>query len=80
MDLEQLEELIEEADNYAARWGDTEIRESYSGRGMFGASVPAVVASEDIRPQLFYAAGVLGIDFNDVPCRIDNMGLGVVIY
>lgn len=79
LDLEQLEQLVDEA--YELSWApEMEIREEYSGRAMYGDTVPAIVADTDVRPELFYAAGVLGIDFEDVPKRIDSMGLGVVIY
>lgn len=80
LDLEQLEELVDNAENYVGGWTEIEVREDYSGRGMYGKSVPAVVADNDIRPALFYAAGELGIDFDEVPQRLDSMGLGVVIY
>lgn len=79
LELEELQELVDEACDYV-QYGYIEVRDDYSGRGMYGKSVPAVVSDDDIRPALFYAAGVLGIDYSEVPQRIDSMGLGVVIY
>lgn len=61
------EELLKE-------WGfDFEIRESYSGRGMFGKSVRAIVGHEESKDLLRDLVEIHG-------CRWDNMGYGIVVY
>lgn len=52
------------------------LRESYSGRGMFGKTTAAVVGSrEDITEAIFYASK------DELPSiKWDNMGLDMVAY
>jgi hypothetical protein len=57
---------------------EAEVREDYSGRGMYGKTVPAIVTDNAVA--LGYAAGVLGIPDEDLPTRRDSMGLGFVFY
>lgn len=69
-----------------------EIRDDYSGRGMFGKSEHAVVFDNhtDFHRALVFAAFELGQDgsFEDPESflldlgnlRLDSMGLGIVVY
>jgi hypothetical protein len=81
MDTDQAEQL---AEGLADEFGiDVEVRPDYSGRGMYGATVPAFVTDEDadkVLAALGFVAGKRGIPFDDLPTRTDSMGLGVVIY
>ena len=69
------------------------VRTEYSGRGMYGATCPAIVFDEPITEAMIgaaicMAAHVEGVDDNDsidiiydvVPQRRDNMGLGWIVY
>ncbi len=60
---------------------EAEERKDYSGRGMYGATCVAIV-SDDPRAAaaLAYCAGLMGLDWDQVPARTDSMGRGVVIY
>jgi hypothetical protein len=56
-----------------------ELREEYSGRGMYGHSVPAIVVEN--AGLVTWAGGKLGMDWNDLPQCTDNMGCDdVVVY
>lgn len=79
MSLAQANELAAVADGYAS---DTiEVRPDYSGRGMYGATCPAIVLTNpDDLIALAYAAGEIGMSFDEVPQRTDDMGMGIVVY
>lgn len=49
---------------------ETELREDYSGRGMFGERTCAVVT--DLHPS--------AIDLETIGCRWDNMGVNYIYY
>ncbi len=79
LDLETAEQVVELLDGEG--YDDIEVRESYSGRGMYGSEVVAFVAdSTSAITAIGWAFGNLGLDLADVPTRTDSMGLGVVIY
>jgi hypothetical protein len=76
--MEQAEAIVD----VAADWGvELTVRPGYSGRGMYGKSVIALVAdSISALVMVGFAAGEIGIPFDVLPTRTDSMGLGVVIY
>ena len=55
-----------------------EVRENYSGRGMYGRTTAAVSTqcSEDV----FSAAACAGIRLRRSNLNVDSMGLGCVVY
>lgn len=57
---------------------EVDIREEYSGRGMYGKTCVALV-TDDVMA-VGYACGALGIPFDDVPGRTDSMGRQTVVY
>lgn len=67
---------------------DIEVRDDYSGRGMYGKITHAIVADSlcDLIPALLchaaydYVAVVEDGLFDDFKLRQDNMGLGIVLY
>lgn len=77
--VDQAEAIVDELANIHP-WLEASVREEYSGRGMYGDTVVAIIMEEDDRVALGYAAALAGVDYRDVPRRADNMGLGVVIY
>lgn len=58
---------------------DAEVREEYSGRGMFGRTVPAIVTDAPLT-MIGWAAGTLDISWDEVPTRTDSMGRQTVVY
>ena len=66
---------------------DAEVREDYSGRGMYGKTTPAIV-TEAPAALVGYAIGLVAEDLaltdcnpkDLVPVRSDNMGLQMVYY
>lgn len=56
------------------------LREDYSGRGMYGATTPALVLDSHDLVEMGRIAGQIGLKSRDVPRRQDNMGLKVVVY
>ena len=77
MTLEQAEQIVEYINDELD--GDARVREDYSGRGMDGKTVPAIIT--DDLTAIGYAAGVLGVPFTDVPSRTDSMGrYDTVVY
>jgi hypothetical protein len=71
----QLENAQAVAEHLNGEGTDAEVRENYSGRGMYGESTAAVVTphADDVA----HAMGLLGIADSR---RVDNMGLGYVVY
>ena len=62
-------------------WFDIDVFEDYSGRGMHGKTTVAFkVPSEDGLLAIGFAAAKLDIDPDKLPTRIDDLGLGIVIY
>ncbi len=55
-----------------------EVRENYSGRGMYGRTTAAVSTrySEDV----FSAAALVGLKLRRSNIQVDSMGLGCVVY
>jgi hypothetical protein len=79
MTLEQARQIVEFIEENL--WDEVEeidLREEYSGRGMYGRTVPAIVI--DNPTWIGYAAGALGIEPRDIPQRTDSMGLSTVVY
>ena len=78
MNIEQAEQV---AGTLSYSFGiEAEIYEDYSGRGMYGNEVPALVLDGGDIVFVGYAFRSLGFDADDMPTRTDNMGLQVVIY
>lgn len=91
LSVEQAETLVKDMQDLLDV--EAEVRPDYSGRGMFGSTVTAIV-SDDPRAQfaLAYVAGRINVieeergvsypafNFEDLPTRTDSMGRGVVIY
>lgn len=74
-------EILQEADHSAS------MREEYSGRGMYGATCPAIVtdaAGPLVGWAVTVAAGDQNISLDDavleVPTRQDNMGRDEMVY
>lgn len=59
---------------------DANVMADYSGRGMYGSTVVAITLSGQDVAGIAYVMGVLGMDYADVPIRVDNMGRDVVVY
>lgn len=80
MTLEQAEALVDALGDLSI---EAELRAEYSGRGMDGKAVPAIVIYDESRGLvgLGYAAREAGVEFADLPRRRDSMGHdGIVIY
>ncbi len=78
MTIEQAEALVKGLYEMGI---EAKMREGYSGRGMYGTEVVAIVSDDsNIKTAIGYAAVEAGIDWNDLPHRQDNMGLGWVVY
>lgn len=75
MTTEQAQEI---ADNCSV---DVEVREGYSGRGMYGRKVTGlVVADVSDLIAIGFAAAEAGIDMDDLPHRYDSMGRSIIVY
>ena len=60
---------------------DVDVRESYSGRSMYGASVPALVIEPGDEIAVGYVWAKLTLDPDDMPRRHDSLGLnGLILY
>lgn len=57
-----------------------QLRETYSGRGMFGATTPALVLDPADLVEMGRIAGSIGLKSPEIPKRRDNMGANVVVY
>lgn len=78
MDIEQAEQVAAYMDyNMGLR---VEVRENYSGRGMYGGEVPALVYEAGDELSIGVAFEALGFDTEDMPRRFDNMGLRFITY
>lgn len=77
-------EIFREAAEWLSDGGfETEVRDDYSGRGMYGRTCPAIVT--DAPPTFVgFAVGLACEDMVDVhdmiPAREDSMGLRRVFY
>ena len=73
-----VEQAHQIADNCAA---DVEVREDYSGRGMYGETCVGLVV-EDTADLLAtgFAAAEEGIDYRALPKRTDSMGRSIIVY
>jgi hypothetical protein len=92
LSVEQARRLAEDASDFLQE--EVEVREDYSGRGMYGREVVAFVSeasAASVGVALGFAAGVAferaeargddaDFDFDDLPTRVDSMGRGTVIY
>jgi hypothetical protein len=76
MTLEQAEGIVDYMDRELGV--EAVVRETYSGRGMFGKSVPAIVTDNIIA--VGYAAAALDVPYQDCPRRTDSMGTSLVVY
>ena len=77
MTLEQAQEVVDYIEDNM--WDvDIELREEYSGRCMYGETVPGFVTNQP--EAVAYACAMVGVDWRDVPGRIDSMGLSQIIY
>jgi hypothetical protein len=76
-DAQQIKEWIEDNTDV-----EIEIRESYSGRSMYGTEVTAFIAdnSEEALLAIGAASASLNISMINLPFRVDNMGRAWVIY
>ncbi len=57
---------------------ELEVREGYSGRGMYGETTTGVVINSEL--ELGWLLAKLGYDTFDAPRRLDNMGLRLIAY
>ena len=58
--------------------GEAEVHEEYSGRGMYGTSTAGIYGSNPV--WIGWAAGVLGLEEDDLPYRQDSLGLDIIVY
>lgn len=73
MDIEDAKQIVE----FLEEEGDeAELREEYSGRGMFGKTTTGIVI--DTIGFVYYAMGRLQLEFAHL--RTDNMGLRMIVY
>jgi hypothetical protein len=79
MNLDEAQEVVDVLD---FEFGiEAEVREDYSGRGMYGNTVVAFVVGSGEEIAVGYALGMVGVAIGDIPDRIDSMGRdSVVIY
>ncbi len=76
-------EFLYEVKAYLDREGyDTDVRSDYSGRGMYGATTPAIVTDASFATVAKYGQRVVEeFDCEDhTPDRSDNMGLSMIYY
>jgi hypothetical protein len=83
--VEQAEAILDIMYEYELTEGEAEVREDYSGRGMYGATTVAIVTDDGARNVAIaigigVATGVLPDEAFRWFTRQDNMGLGSVIY
>lgn len=79
MDFEQAQDV---ENILAGHYGIVvEARDDYSGRGMYGDTVAALVLenASDIA-YVGWAFRCLGFDFDEIPTRTDSMGLRAILY
>lgn len=61
---------------------ECDVKEDYSGRGMYGATVPALIVDNEV--MVGVACGILiergKMQTSEIPVRRDGMGLSVVVY
>jgi len=77
MTLTQAEEIVEMMlDNGY----DAEVREDYSGRGMFGGTCPGIITAPNSATVIGFFAHAAGVMVDDLPERCDNMGLDMIYY
>lgn len=78
MDHEQAERIV---DGMSMHGVDADLREDYSGRGMYGETTPGIIVPEvnDLMA-IGFAAAEEEIAYRDLPRHIDSMGLGFIAY
>lgn len=59
---------------------EVSIIEDYSGRGMYGETVPAFRLDSGDELFVGYVFGMLGLSEDDMPQRMDSLGRGIVLY
>lgn len=82
MKLEIAEQIVDYINEHnLAEKGEIELYESYSGRRMFGDKTTGITLTRPYMQGLIgYAAARLGIDADELPHRIDNLGLSMIVY
>lgn len=79
MNPDTAEELAERASDLTHN--HIEVRDDYSGRGMYGAQTIAFVGPPDMVAAIAYAAAEMDLPYDDVPARTDQMGRdNIVLY
>jgi len=75
MTKEQAHKVVEmiQDDGYEAS-----VREEYSGRGMYSEVCVGVVSKSPIL--VGYYCGIMNLSFEEVPTRMDSMGLSTIVY
>lgn len=76
----KLETAQNVADYLVGRCYEATVDEEYSGRFMYGKTVPAIVTNAPAAVVGFAVAEMTENDFREVPTRSDNMGLQMVYY
>ncbi len=79
MTADQAENIVDALSEYGV---DAEVREDYSGRGMYGNSVPAIVINDErVLMTIGYVGATLDIELEDLPRRTDSMGRdSIIVY
>ena len=78
MNQEQADDTVDYLDR--ALGVEAEVRDKYSGRGMYGDSVLAIVIDSGDEMAIGYVWRCLGFDYDDLPSNVDNFGLRIVLY
>lgn len=79
--LEAAEALAEEVMSLTHLYSDdVRVMDDYSGRCMYGSTVIALVVPQSALTAIGYAAAKIGLAYDAVPTRTDNMGYDIVVY
>jgi hypothetical protein len=76
MNIEAANKIIQELENMGE---EGTLYEDYSGRGMYGTTTVGI-ASDCPPVYIGYAAGAAGLEYDDVPHKMDSLGMGYIYY
>jgi len=76
MTLEQAEAIVELLESETDATAEVQI--GYSGRGMFGKTCVGIVTDDPTA--VGWAAGRIGMGYDEIPSRRDSMGMDTIVY